>query len=91
MSIGSYEFRADPGTTVTVYIEVAGHIELVTLYTDETGATEGPNPLPVDESGWIRIFAANGEYAMRVDQRSPDGLFLVGDDGSGGQIMIEVA
>ena len=29
MTVGQYAFRADPGTTVTVYTEVAGHIELV--------------------------------------------------------------
>jgi len=90
MSIGSYEFQADPGTLVTIFTPVAGHIELVTLYTDATGDTEGPNPLATTD-GWIRIFAASGEYAMRVDQRSiPGALFNIGADGPG-QIMIEVA
>jgi len=92
MSIGSYEFRADPGTLVTVYTEIAGHIELVTLFTDQTGDTEGPNPLATTD-GWIRIFAESGEYAMRVDQRSlPGALFNIGDDGPGGSpITVTVA
>ena len=89
MTVGEYAFQSDPGTLVTVYREVAGHIELVKLFTDQTGGTEGPNPLPVNESGWVRIFAASGQYAMRVDQRSlPGALMNIGDEGP---ITIEVA
>jgi len=81
MTIAEYAFRADPGTLVTVYTEVAGHIELTALFTDATGDTEGPNPLAVTD-GWIRIFAASGDYTMRVDQRSlPGALMNIGLDG----------
>ncbi len=86
-SIGSYACQPGPGTLATVYVEVAGHNELVTLYTDESGETPGPNPLPVDGSGWIRIFAETGQYTMRLDQRSPGGF----NYGLNGPTMIEVA
>ncbi len=89
VSIGVYAFQPGPGCLATVFTEVAGHIELTPLFTDQTGDTAGPNPLPVDESGWIRVFAASGEYSMRVDQRSlPGALFNIGLDGP---IAISVA
>ena len=64
MTVGSYALEASGPVTV---VEV-GTTTTVTLWTDDTGDTTGPNPVSPDGSGWVQIHATAGDVDLLIAQ-----------------------